>query len=92
MKMKTKKIKLDIEETLKYHRSVFIEVPEDIPEGALYAVLDDAEKTSSSGQDVSYVLEKTKWLKVLERSDNDYRSPFSVEVEISEMSEMRDDK
>ncbi len=90
--MKTKKIKLEIEEILKYHRSMLVEVPEDLPKDVLDDVLDEAEKTASSGQDVSYALEKIEGLKVLEHADDDLRSPHSAEIEIYEMNEMRDDK
>lgn len=79
-----KKIKLEIEETLIYQRSMLIEVPDDFSEEALEDILDEAEKTASSGQDVSYVLEKFKGegVKVLDHADDDLSSPYKAEIEI----------
>lgn len=85
-----KKIKLEIEETLKYHRSMLIAVPDDFSEDVLEDILDEAEKTASKGQDVSYVLERFKGegLNVLEHADDDLSSPHRAEIEIYDKSEM----
>lgn len=85
-----KKIKLEIEETLRYDRSMIIEVPESISEDELDTILDRAERAFGS-QDVSNILSRAG-IKVLNEPDSDPSSPKTVELEITDITEMDDEE
>lgn len=89
-----KKVKLQIEENLRYTRFMTIEVDSEISDDHLNNILDNAQRKSEFPDELSYSLEK-QGIKVLKDVDSDLSSPDNCEIEIIEIidyNEIKEDK
>jgi predicted nucleotidyltransferase len=80
-----KKVRISIQETLKFQREMVIEIPDDMPEDKLNNFLDKAQKKAQSAIDVSYILEDfSDEINVIENPDESCDSPWDSEIEIDD--------
>lgn len=88
-----KKVKLTIEETLKYEREVIIEVPDEMTNGEIESELDYAERNAGrDGLDgIVYTLRR-RGMENPDGFDQDLSSPDSVEAEILDYEVMDEDE
>lgn len=75
------KLRLSVVETLKYQREMVIEVPDDMSDEALAAVLDAAESCVSSAEEFAENLDGHFGVRVVEKPDTDMDSPYHAEIE-----------
>jgi hypothetical protein len=80
-----KKVRVSIQEILRYQRSMVIEIPDDMSEDKLNNILDKAQRKAQQAVDVMYIVEDlSDDINVLEVPDEDMSSPWDSEVEIDD--------
>jgi hypothetical protein len=80
-----KKVKLNIQETLKYQREMIIEVPDDMTDGKLNQYLDIAQRKSQAAIDIGYILEDLDdEINIIENPDEDMDSPWDSDIMIDD--------
>ncbi|MCY9339802.1 hypothetical protein MOF28_15710 [Bacillus haynesii] len=85
--MKKKAIKF--EETLKYDRSMVIEVPNDMTEDELDQILERIECEAQSVGDIPFLINKD--VKVVEAPDENSDSPSDTKIEIYDVYDLSDE-
>ncbi|MCY8609908.1 hypothetical protein G3M81_12425 [Bacillus paralicheniformis] len=81
-----KKVALSINETLKYQRSMVIEIPDELSDEKLDALLDNAEREAEAPGDIPLLLGKiAPDIKILESPDESDESPYDTEIEIDDL-------
>jgi predicted nucleotidyltransferase len=80
-----KKVRLNIQETLKYQREMVIEIPDDMSESTLNGFLDRAQRKAQAAIDISYILEDfSDEINTVEQPDESTDSPWDTEIEIDD--------
>jgi hypothetical protein len=80
-----KKVKLNIQETLKFQREMVIEIPDDMNEDKLNRFLDKAQMKAQAAIDISFILEDfSDEINVIELPDESCDSPWDTEIEIDD--------
>jgi hypothetical protein len=80
-----KKVRISIEENLRYQREMIIEVPDDMTEDKLNTILDKSQRRAQSAGDIPYIVESlNKDIKIVECPDEDLSSPWDSEIEIDD--------
>jgi hypothetical protein len=85
-----KKIRISIQETLKYHHELIIEVPEGTTDDEIDKALTRSERMDNNARDVGYTLEKLLKAKEIEFIENDLGSPYDTEIEIDDFQEVKE--
>lgn len=81
-----KKATLGIEETLRYKRSMVIEIPDEMTESELNNILDKVQAKADTASDIPYLIEKLKVGIVIKKMpDTDTSSPSYTDTEIEEL-------
>lgn len=87
-----KKVRLSIQETLKYQRAMIIEIPDDMSEDKLNAYLDKAQRKAQAAIDVGYILEDfNDEIYVIEQPDESIYSPWATEIEIDDFDFVKEE-
>jgi hypothetical protein len=82
-----KKVKLSIQETLKYKRDMTIEIPDDMSEDKLNKFLDVAQRKAQAAIDITYILEDlSNEINVIDNPDESTDSPWDSEIEIDDFN------
>lgn len=87
-----KQVRLSIEETITYQSEGVIEVPDDLSESELNAILDETQKQVYDGQagDVFAVLEREQGFKTISQASGFPDNPNDSQLEITDFEEVRD--
>lgn len=85
-----KKFKIEVEETLRFRKEIVISVPDEMSDGMFETLIGGVERQADTVADIPYILAGTTGgdVKVLKLPDNEYSSPDSVEIEITEVEEL----
>lgn len=75
------KLKMSVVETFKYQREMVIEVPDEMSDEALAAILESTEQCVSSAEEFSKDLNGKFGIKVLEKPDSNMGNPYYTEIE-----------
>ncbi|MDP4087360.1 MAG: hypothetical protein Q8934_22610 [Bacillota bacterium] len=87
-----RKVRLSIQETLKYQRDMIIEIPDDMSESTLNSFLDKAQRKAQAAIDVGYILEDfNDEINVIEQPDESTDSPCDTEIEIDDFDFIKED-
>lgn len=81
------KYRIEFEETLKYRREMVFEVADGTSDDVIDNILTKAEHRAECAGDVALILENNG-VKIVERPDEDLRSPYDVEIEIDSLDEV----
>jgi hypothetical protein len=80
-----KKVRVSIQEVLRYQRQVIIEIPDDMSEDKLNNILDKCQRKAQAASDVPFIIEDLNDdINVLEIPDESMDSPWDSEVEIDD--------
>jgi hypothetical protein len=77
-----KRVKLSVEEKLRYRRTIFVDVPDEMDEKEIERILDKAQKQEYLS-DFMYVLD-ANGIENPDGYDDDLQSPWDSEVECDE--------
>jgi hypothetical protein len=87
------KVRLTIDETVRYQSTIIIEQPEDMTDDELEEILKKVERKCSrdgSVKDVAFFLKEEYGIDVLEVNDSFPDNPTDSEVEIIDVSDVRE--
>lgn len=86
------KVRVQIEETLKYHSEIIVEQPETMSDEEFDRILGKIERDviNESAKDIAYVLEKDYGIIVIEVSTGFPDSPDNSELEIIDVSNVKE--
>jgi hypothetical protein len=80
-----KKVRLNIQETLRYQRQMIIEVPDSMTDDRLINFLDKAQRKAQAAIDIGFILEDfSSEINVIEQPDESTDSPWDSEIEIDD--------
>jgi hypothetical protein len=80
-----KKVKISIQEILRYERKAIIEIPNDMSEDELNNIFNIAQRRADSAEDITYIIDALDDdIRILEHPDGDLSSPWDSEIEIDE--------
>jgi hypothetical protein len=84
------KAKLTIEETLRYESEIIVEQPESMSDEQFEAILSKVERASDDAKDIAYYLQEKFGIKVIEVKSGFPNSPSSSELEIIDVSNIKE--
>jgi hypothetical protein len=86
------KVRLTIEETLKYQEEIIVEQPDTMSDGEFEGILVKAERESREYgvEDLAFVLSEKYGLKIVDSSKNFPDSPRDNELEIIDVSNVKE--
>jgi hypothetical protein len=80
-----KKVRLSIEETLRFQRQMIIEIPDDMTEDKLNNILDKAQRKAQSSSDLPFIIEDLNdQISVFQAPDENIDSPWDTDIEIDD--------
>lgn len=86
------KVRLTVEENVRYTAEIIIEQPETLSNADLEVILESVESRCKSDQakSIAYLLEHEHGIKIIEVNDNFPDSPSDSELEIIDVSDVKE--
>ncbi|QIW88663.1 hypothetical protein P59_065 [Bacillus phage P59] len=87
------KVRITVEETLKYTDEIIVEQPESMSDADFDKVIEQAERSvgyDGTAKDLAYVLEERFGLKIVDQSENFPENPMSNDFEIIDVMNVKE--
>jgi hypothetical protein len=80
-----KRVRLSIQETLKFQRGMIIKVPDDMTEDKLNNILDKVQRKAQAASDIPFIIQDLNDdIEIATTPDESVDSPWDTEIEIDD--------